>query len=105
MKFTNGFWQTRTGVRPLFAQEAYDFAAGQNSLTVTAPTKVIEGRGDTVSRPTLTVTLSSPQSFFPVEVGYTAFAPLPPAFFTDPATFGKKPIGNGPFQITAGAVK
>jgi alpha-D-xyloside xylohydrolase len=60
VKFTNGFWQTRTGVRPLFAQEAYDFAAGQNSLTVTAPTKVIEGRGDTVSRPTLTVTLSSP---------------------------------------------
>jgi oligopeptide transport system substrate-binding protein len=49
-----------------------------------------------------TVTLSTPQSFFPVEVGYTAFAPLPPAFFTDPTAFGKKPIGNGPFQLTSG---
>ena len=49
-----------------------------------------------------TVTLSTPQSFFPVEVGYTAFYPLPEAFYADTAAFGKKPIGNGPFQITSG---
>jgi len=49
-----------------------------------------------------TVTLSTAQSFFPVEVGYTAFYPLPKAFFADTAAFGKKPIGNGPFQITSG---
>jgi oligopeptide transport system substrate-binding protein len=48
------------------------------------------------------VNLTTPQSFFPVEVGYTAFAPLPTAFFDDPKAFGKKPIGNGPFQITSG---
>src|SRR5664280_3375518 len=60
MKFTNGFWQTRPGGTPLFAQEAYDIVVGENSLTVTAPTKIINGRSDTVSRPTLTVTLSSP---------------------------------------------
>jgi oligopeptide transport system substrate-binding protein len=48
------------------------------------------------------ITLSTPQSFLPVEVGYVAFAPLPKAFFDDPVAFGKKPIGNGPFQITSG---
>jgi oligopeptide transport system substrate-binding protein len=55
-----------------------------------------------VSDTEFTVKLSTPQSFFPVEVGYTAFYPLPKAFFDDAKTFGKKPIGNGPFQITSG---
>jgi len=60
VKFTNGFWRALPGVTPLYAQEAYDVVAGEGSLTVTAPTKVIGGRGDTLNRPTLTVTLSSP---------------------------------------------
>jgi alpha-D-xyloside xylohydrolase len=60
VKFTNGFWRARPGVTPLYAQEAYDIVAGESSLTVTAPTKVIQGRGDTLNRPTLTVTLTSP---------------------------------------------
>ena len=60
MKFTDGFWHARPGVTPLFAQEAYDIEAGQNSLRVTAPTKVIASRGDTLNCPILTVTLSSP---------------------------------------------
>jgi oligopeptide transport system substrate-binding protein len=67
----------------------------------TPSTKELSGL-KAVSATEFTVTLSTPQSFFPVEVGYTAFAPLPPAFFTDPVAFGKKPIGNGPFQITSG---
>ncbi|HST86546.1 MAG TPA: ABC transporter substrate-binding protein [Kineosporiaceae bacterium] len=62
-----------------------------------------ELKGLKVDSPTqFTVTLSTPQSFFPVEVGYTVFYPLPKAFFDDPEAFGKKPIGNGPFQITSG---
>ena len=60
MKFTDGFWQMRPGVTPLYAQEAYDIVAGEYSLTVMAPTKVIHVRGDTLNRPALTVTLSSP---------------------------------------------
>ena len=32
------------------------------------------------------------------QVGYTAFFPLPEAFFDDPEAFGKQPIGNGPFK-------
>ena len=62
MKFTDGFWQTRPGVSSLFAQEAYDVEQGADgrSLVVTAPTKVIASRGDTLNRPVMTVTLRSP---------------------------------------------
>ena len=65
MKFTDGFWQLRPGVTALYAQEAYDIwqtdaAADGEGLVVTAPTAVIGRRGDTLNRPVLTVTLSSP---------------------------------------------
>ncbi|UAJ80395.1 alpha-xylosidase [Leifsonia sp. ZF2019] len=60
MKFTDGFWQLRDGVTPVYAQEAYDVTAGDGTVTITAPGKVIERRGDTLNRPTLTVTLHSP---------------------------------------------
>jgi alpha-D-xyloside xylohydrolase len=60
MKFTDGFWQMRPGVSALYAEEAYDIVAAADSLTVTATTKVIADRGDTLNLPTLTVTLSSP---------------------------------------------
>ncbi len=60
MKFTDGFWQLRPGVTALYAQEARDLVAGDGALTITAPTKVIERRGDVLNRPVLMVTLSSP---------------------------------------------
>ncbi|GAA2075903.1 alpha-xylosidase [Microbacterium hatanonis] len=62
MKFTDGFWQLRPGVAALYAQEAYDIWPTDDSagLVVTAPTKVVAGRGDTLNRATLTVALSSP---------------------------------------------
>lgn len=60
MKFTDGFWQVRPGVTPLYAQEAYDIWPVENTLVVTAPTKVIASRGDTLNQPVITVTLSSP---------------------------------------------
>ena len=65
MKFTDGFWQLRPGVTALYAQEAYDIetttaSADGAALVVTAPTTVIARRGDTLNRPVLTVTMSSP---------------------------------------------
>jgi len=60
MKFTDGFWQVRPGVTPLYAHEAYDIHDSGNELVVTAPTGLIFSRGATLNRPTLTVTLSSP---------------------------------------------
>jgi oligopeptide transport system substrate-binding protein len=45
------------------------------------------------------VTLSQPESSFPLRVGYAAFAPLPEEFFVDPEAFGRNPIGTGPFEF------
>jgi alpha-D-xyloside xylohydrolase len=60
MRFTDGFWQVRPGVDAQYAQEAYDVEADGDTLRAFAPTKRIERRGDTLNRPMLTVTLSSP---------------------------------------------
>src|SRR4051812_7968838 len=51
---------------------------------------------------TFTVTLNAPFSIFPTKLGYSAFMPLPDAFFnTTPEVFGRKPIGNGPVKFVS----
>jgi alpha-D-xyloside xylohydrolase len=60
MKFTDGFWLLRDGVRQFAAAEAYAIEAGKDSLRVLAPTRRISSRGDTLNGATLTVDLSSP---------------------------------------------
>jgi oligopeptide transport system substrate-binding protein len=51
---------------------------------------------------TFTVTLSKPFSIWPTKLGYSAYVPMPDSFFTsDPATFGKNPIGNGPVKFVS----
>ncbi len=47
---------------------------------------------------TIKVTLSEPFAIFPLTLGYSAFDPLPEAFYADPVAYGKKPVGNGPFR-------
>ena len=49
---------------------------------------------------TFTIKTTEPVSNLPVRLGYTAFAPLPDAFFDDPKAFEKKPIGAGPYEVT-----
>ncbi|MFC5830345.1 alpha-xylosidase [Nonomuraea insulae] len=60
MKFTDGLWQLRPGVTALYAAEAYDIRTEDAALGVTAPTTVINRRGDTLNRPVLSLRLSSP---------------------------------------------
>ncbi len=50
---------------------------------------------------TVEVTLAEPFAQYPVTLGYTAFFPLPEAFYVDPEGFGQQPVGNGPFRATA----
>ncbi|MEN9989358.1 MAG: hypothetical protein RL508_337 [Actinomycetota bacterium] len=52
-----------------------------------------------VSPTEFTVTLSAPQSDFPLRLGYSGFYPLPKAFFKNPKAFGENPIGNGPYKL------
>ncbi|MEU3453275.1 ABC transporter substrate-binding protein [Micromonospora sp. NPDC006766] len=51
---------------------------------------------------TFEVTLNAPTSVFPTKLGYSAFVPLPDAFFTEGAEkFGRNPIGNGPVSFVS----
>ena len=50
---------------------------------------------------TFTIKTTDKVSNLPVRLGYTAFAPLPDSFFSDPKAYGEKPIGAGPSSWTA----
>lgn len=60
MKFTDGNWMLQKGVQAYFAAEAYEVNLSSNSISIVAPCHPIRHRGDTLSGPNLTVTLSSP---------------------------------------------
>ncbi|MDO4292357.1 MAG: alpha-xylosidase [Eubacteriales bacterium] len=55
MKFTEGYWLQSERANGLFASEAYEIEKIPGGLLVTAPTTVINQRGDTLNRPTITV--------------------------------------------------
>lgn len=46
-----------------------------------------------------TVTLSQPESDFPLRLGYSAYSPLPQVAYEDMDAFGENPIGNGPYMM------
>ncbi|MBB5117211.1 peptide ABC transporter substrate-binding protein [Streptomyces eurocidicus] len=48
---------------------------------------------------TFTARLRTKFSTWPDTLGYTAYSPLPRAFFDDHAAWLKKPVGNGPYGI------
>lgn len=76
--------------------EGYDDISGGDA----DPSATLTGL-EVVDDLTFTITLSSPQADFGIRLGYTAYCPLPQAFFDDPEGFGEQPIGNGPYQLVA----
>jgi len=54
---------------------------------------------EVVDDQTFTVTLSQPESDFPLRLGYNAYMPLPEAAWEDIEAFGENPIGNGPYML------
>ena len=48
---------------------------------------------------TFDVALNKPASDFALRLGYSAFYPMPKAFFADPEAYGANPIGNGPYML------
>ncbi|WP_328440526.1 ABC transporter substrate-binding protein [Streptomyces sp. NBC_00444] len=75
--------------------------AALNPAKGTPKTKTLSGV-KVVDATTLKVTLSRPDSQFPLQLtpSQTGFYPMPKAAFTDPEAYDKKPIGNGPFKMS-----
>lgn len=61
MKFTDGYWGLREGVRLFAPAEAREVRVASGSVTVYASCKPIRHRGDTLNTPMLTFTFSSPR--------------------------------------------
>lgn len=57
-----------------------------------------------VNDSTLKVELNQPDSSFPYKVGDIAFLPISSKAIKDPETYGKKPIGNGPYKVKSWTV-
>ncbi|QQS00924.1 MAG: ABC transporter substrate-binding protein [Austwickia sp.] len=69
--------------------------------TKTATVKEMKGLKKGADDYSFDITLKSPLSDFAGRLGYTAFAPMPDAFLSNPkGDFGKKPIGAGPYKVT-----
>ncbi|MDT9686609.1 alpha-xylosidase [Streptomyces sp. TRM76323] len=60
MKFTDGFWLMRDGVRAAYATEVRDLHVSDDHFTAYAAVKRVEHRGHTLNSPLLTVECFSP---------------------------------------------
>jgi alpha-D-xyloside xylohydrolase len=60
VKFSDGYWQLRSGVSARYPTQVYDVIADSDSLTVYAPTRPIRQRGDGLNQAMITVRCSSP---------------------------------------------
>lgn len=60
MKFTDGYWQMRTGYEPHYAAQVHQVRIESNALTIYAPTKKLSSRGDTLNLAVLAIRFSAP---------------------------------------------
>jgi alpha-D-xyloside xylohydrolase len=88
MKFTDGYWRKRDGLTVLHPVQLQDTEADAHSLTAFATAKPVQGRGDTLDAPIITVTCTAPMpGVVRVSIGHFAGArPRTPDFeiATDP---------------------
>lgn len=60
MKFNNGFWLPKEGYQQFYFTQAYSVKTSRDSMSVFAPCKYVNDKGDTMNHPALTLELSSP---------------------------------------------
>jgi alpha-D-xyloside xylohydrolase len=108
VKFTDGYWQLREGVQARYPAQVYDVVAEAEALTVYAPTRKIEHRGDTLNEPLLTVRCTSPAAdIISVSVSHFLGArPRQPQFRlnTDPSVQVHTQVDDNQATITSGAL-
>jgi alpha-D-xyloside xylohydrolase len=62
MKFSDGYWMMRDGVRAIYPIEVHDVTSDDATLTIVAATKAISHRGDTLNTPVVTINLRAPMN-------------------------------------------
>ncbi len=60
MKFTDGYWNIRPGIKAYYPVQVHGTKLEENALTVFGPTRRIQHRGDTLDCPVVTARFSSP---------------------------------------------
>jgi alpha-D-xyloside xylohydrolase len=60
MKFTNGYWEMRPGMKPHYAAQVHEVLIEEAALIVFAPVDRLQERGHTVNQPLLTLRFTSP---------------------------------------------
>ncbi|HSJ89295.1 MAG TPA: alpha-xylosidase [Anaerolineales bacterium] len=60
MKFTDGYWQMRPGFEAHYAAQVHEVEIESGAMTISAPTRVLKSRADTLGVPVLTIRFSSP---------------------------------------------
>src|SRR5262245_20772078 len=105
MKFTNGYWQKRKGLRVLHPVQLHSASAGEDSLTVLAATRPITRRDDTLDSALITVRCSSPMAdVIRVEIAhFLGTRPRRPSFRLR-AQPGPVEVAAEPAELTAGAL-
>jgi alpha-D-xyloside xylohydrolase len=93
MKFTDGFWRNREGVKVYNAARVYDYEVDESSFTAFAPYFDVQNRGQTLEGPLLTYRFSSPrQNILRVQVWhYQGQEPKKPRFILEPEDTAHKP--------------
>src|SRR5215207_8843223 len=108
VKFTDGYWLLREGVQARYPAQVYDVTAEPDALTVYAPTRKIEHRGDTLNEPLLTVRCTSPApDVISVSVSHFLGAIPPRPQFqlrTDPSTQVRIRVDDNQAAITSGVL-
>ncbi|WP_326551839.1 alpha-xylosidase [Micromonospora sp. NBC_01813] len=107
MKFKDGYWRMRPGVRGRYAHAAYDVTAGPDGLRVLAPVQPITRRGNTIDGPVLRLDITAPMPDV-IRVRTVHFAgsvPAAPTFALTPAPDAAPPlveVDAGYARLTSG---
>ncbi|MGI5187868.1 peptide ABC transporter substrate-binding protein [Promicromonospora sp. CA-289599] len=96
-----GFFSSIEGFEEAQGVPEFDDEGNVSGMAEEPTAETLSGL-EAVSDTEFTVTLSQPESDFPIRLGYSAYFPLPEAFFDDPDAFGTEPtttIVNGPYTL------
>ncbi|WP_345418774.1 ABC transporter substrate-binding protein [Actinomycetospora chlora] len=97
--FVDSWNWTASGPNAAQAQSFMEKIDGYDEVSTEAPTAPTMRGLRVVDPQTFTVTLKAPFTIFPLTLGYSAYYPMPQAFFQNRQAWEDRPIGNGEFRF------